>query len=333
MGLRYGQQGLRPLHPVRDLGAVADLLERVFSRDLDANGRQMIREARMMSRTGPLMYLLAPLSGGGVGFSPGYVWEEDGQIVGNVTMIRSGKRPGFWQVANVAVDHDHRRQGIASRMMEESIDYIRRHNGRDISLQVRQDNSAVGLYHRFNFQSQGSVTRWQLNGRLCLDQVLSQGRKVIQARRDDWAQIWELSHSVSPAAQGWPEPRSESDFRPSFWRWLGDVVSARLVKRWVAPSVLGDVLDGYVEVRAYSGAIPQITLRVRPKLSDQLEGDLLVAALSYLSDRGYYRALADHPAGDVPAEGRFREAGFRPQRTLLLMQLDLTGRAAWPGGL
>ena len=325
MGLRYGQQGLRPLHPVRDLGAVADLLERVFSRELDANGRQMIREARMMSRIGPFIYLLAPLSGGGAGFSPGYVWEEDGRIVGNVTMIRSGKRPGFWQVANVAVDHDHRRQGIASRMMEESIEYIRRHNGRAISLQVRQDNKAVGLYHRLNFQSMGAVTRWQLNGRLCLDQILSHGRMVIQARRGDWAQIWELSRSVSLAAQGWPEPQSESDFHPSFWRWLSDLVSTRLVKRWVAPSVLGDELDGYVEVRVYSGAIPQITLRVRPKLADQLEGDLLKAALCLLADRGYYRAAADHPAGDVPAEGRFREAGFRPQRTLLLMHLDLAG--------
>jgi hypothetical protein len=69
--------------------------------------------------------------------------------------------------------------------------------------------------------------------------------------------------------------------------------------------------------------VPQITLRVRPEFADTLEGDLLTAALEDLSERGYYRIVVDHPAGDVPAEGRFREAGFRPQRTLMLMQMDL----------
>jgi ribosomal protein S18 acetylase RimI-like enzyme len=223
---------------VRDLGAVADLLERVFSRELDANGRRMIQEARMMGRAGPFMYLLVPLSGGGVGFSPGYVWEENGRIVGNVTMIRSAKQKGVWQLANVAVDPDYRRQGIASRMMAESIAYIRRHKGHTIGLQVRQENKAIALYDQFGFQSQGAVTRWRLSGRLTLDRILSHGRQVIRARRQDWAEIWQIFSSLSPAAQGWPEPLTERDFRPSFWRWLSDFPVVRSVKRCVAPRAL-----------------------------------------------------------------------------------------------
>ena len=95
------------------------------------------------------------------------------------------------------------------------------------------------------------------------------------------------------------------------------------MKRWVAPDALGLELGGYVEARTLSGMIPQVTLRVRPDRADRLEGDLLAAALRYLSDRGHYRVVTDHPAADISAEGRFREAGFRPQRTLVLMQLDL----------
>ncbi len=324
LGLRYRNSGLRPLQPMRDLSSVADLLERVFSRELDANGRRMIQEARMMGRAGPFMYLLVPLSGGGVGFSPGYVWEENGQIVGNVTMIRSSKRSGVWQIANVAVDSDYRRQGIASRMLAESVAYIRRHKGHTVGLQVRQENKAIALYLRHGFQAQGAVTRWRLSGRLSLDRILAHGRQVIRARRQDWAEIWQIFSSMSPAAQGWPEPMIEKDFRPSFWRWLSEFPAVRSVKRWVTPRVLGEGLQGYVETSTVSGMIPQLTLRVRPDFADTLEGDLLAAALSDLSKRGYYRTVTDHPTGDVPAEGRFREAGFRPQRTLMLMQLDLT---------
>ena len=322
--LNLHQHGLRPLHPVRDLGGVADLLEKVFSRELDANGRQMIREARMLSRTGPFLYLLSPLSGGGMGLSPGFVWDEDGRIVGNVTLIRSSKRPGAWQVANVAVHPDHRHQGIATRMVEAAVDYVRRQNGHSIDLQVKQDNPAVALYRQLNFQPLGAVTRWELGGRMRMAQILIHGRTVSRAQRHDWVAIWDLFRSVKPAALGWPDPWSENDFQPSFWRCLADLAAIRTVRRWVAPRAAGAGLDGYIEFRASPGTIPQLTLRVRPELSAELEGDLLLAALRYMSRKGHYLAVSDHPAGDVPAEGRLREAGFRPLRTLLMMRLEIT---------
>lgn len=316
------QYGLRPLNPGRDLGAVADLLEEVFKHELDAGGRQMIREARMLSQTGPLIYLLSPFSGGGMVMSPGFVWDEGGRIIGNVTMVRSKQSPSLWQVANVAVHPDHRRQGIATRLMDASLEAIRRKKGRLVGLQVRRESAAVALYEGLGFQPMGAVTRWQSEGRLRLDQILTRDRSLRKARADDWIAIWNLFRSAPPAAQGWPEPLLEKDFRPGFWRWLADLSAGRSVQRWVAPAETGKV-DGYVEVKTGPGRAPQVTLRVRPEAFSQLEGDLLQAALRHLSHRGYSRVVIDHPAEDVPAEGRFRDAGFRPLRTLLLMQLEL----------
>lgn len=316
------QYGLRPLNPGRDLGGVADLLEEVFKHELDAGGRQMIREARMLSQSGPLFFLLLPFAGGGLGMSPGYVWEQDGRIVGNVTMMRSKQSPDYWQIANVAVDPDHRRQGIATRLMETSLKAIQRKKGRLVSLQVRRDNPAVVLYQSFGFQPMGAVTRWQAETRFRLDQLLTQGRPLRRARADDWMAIWNLFKSAVPAAQGWPEPLEENDFRPGLWRWLADLFAGRSVQRWVAPASTGEI-DGYAELRTEPGRAPQVTLRVRPAAFSQLEGDLLQGALSQLSRRGYGRVVIDHPAEDVAAEGRLREAGFRPLRTLLLMQLQL----------
>jgi ribosomal protein S18 acetylase RimI-like enzyme len=317
------RQGLRPLNPVRDLTGVADLLERVFSRELDASGRQMIREARAMGRLGPFMLLLAPLSGGLMGLSPGFVWDDHGQIIGNVTIMRSPRRLDAWQVANVAVHPDHRRRGIARALVEAAIDYTAGRGGHHLSLQVREDNPAVTLYERLGFQPLGAVTRWESAGRPRLTQILAHGRPVIPARPADWPAIWGLFSSAAPAAQGWPDRLTEEHFRPGVWRRLADLLAARSVRRWVAPSPAGQGLDGYAEYRASPGVLPQVSLRVREEAIGQVEGDLLLAALRHWSDRGQYQAIIDHPAGDVPVEGRLREAGFRPIRTLLMMQLAL----------
>ncbi len=323
MQLGLHQQGLRPLNPVRDLTAVADLLERVFSRELDASGRQMIREARAMGRLGPFMYLLYPLSGGLMGLNPGFVWDERGRIIGNVTIMRSSRRPGAWQAANVAVHPDHRRRGIATALVEAAIDYTTNRGAHCLSLQVREENPAVALYQRLGFQSLGAVTRWESSGRPRFNQILTHGRPVSQARPEDGSAIWGLFASAPPAAQGWPDPLTEEHFRPSFWRRLADIFAARSVVRWVAPSPAGDGLDGYAEYRASPGVLPQVSLRVREEAAGQVEGDLLLAALHHWSDRGQYQVVVDHPAGDVPVEGRLREAGLRPIRTLLMMQLAL----------
>ncbi len=314
------RQGLRPLSPARDLVAVADLLENVFSRELDSRGRQMIREARAMGRLGLLMYLLFPFSGGAMGLSPGFVWQERGQVVGNISIMRSVRRPSAWQIANVAVHPDYRRRGIATQLVEAAVHYVAARGCDTLSLQVREENPAVSLYERLGFRPQGTVTRWELTGRLRLSEILTRGRSVIKARPDDWRAMWQLFNSVEPASQGWPDPLSQEDFRPGFWRRLGDGLAGRSVMRWVAPSALEGELDGYSEYRASPGIIPQLTLRVRDEAVGLVEGDLLLAALRHWSTRAHFHAIVDHRAADVAAEGRLREAGFHPVRTLLLMQ-------------
>ncbi len=317
------RSGPRPLNPGRDLGAVADLLELVFRRELDATGRQLIREARLISRAGPLIYLLTFLSGTSLGLSPGFVWDEDGRVVGNVTLLRSRNRPGGWRMANVAVYPDYRRRGIATRLLNAATQHIRRLEGRSINLQVGEDSPAIMLYGRLGFESLGAVTHWRLEGRPRLDQILASGQPLSRAHKSHWAVLWRLFSSVTRAAQGWPDQLSEEDFRPSFQRWVADMMMGRSMHRWVASGATAAVLDGYVQLETASGLTSRLTLRVRPEASGELEGDLLLRALRQVAHRGFTRAVIEHPAGDVAAEGRLREAGFRPYRTLVLMRLEI----------
>ncbi len=322
--LQWGakQSGPRPMIPMRDLSAVADLMEVVFASELDATGRQMIREARAIGRTGPLYYPLSWLSGAGIGLSPGFVWQEDGRVVGNVTFSRSRKIPGVWSIANVAVHPDFRRQGIATALLQTTIEQVQRLGGRLVSLQVRDDSPAISLYQRYGFKPLGAATRWRLDTRPRTREAITANLRT--ARRRDWPAVWQLFCSASPAAHGWPEPLQEKDFRPSVWRDLGHLLAGQTTHRWVAPSASGDGLDGYVELVALPRAASRLTVRARPAAAISLETTMLSYALGIRPEAEYLPVLIEHPAGDTPVDAWLQQAGFRPLRTLVLMHLSLS---------
>jgi ribosomal protein S18 acetylase RimI-like enzyme len=321
LNLDTNRTGPRPLNPMRDLGPVADLMEIAFADELDASGRQMIREARALSRTGPFLYPLSLFSGAAAGLGPGFVWDQEGKVVGNVTIVPSRKRPGVWHMANVAVHPDYRRQGIASALVRTAIEHVQAHQGSAIQLQVRDDGPAVPLYQRFGFTSLGTVTRWRAETLRYANRVQVGNATVRGERRADWRAIWNLFTMAPVAAQGWPDPLTRDDFRPSTLRRVGHWLASITTKRWVAPAAEGDGFDGYVELRTEPRSSTRLTLRVHPRASGWLEGDLLRVALRHQAEHGAPPVIIDHPADDQPAEERFREAGMNSTRTLQTMQL------------
>jgi GNAT superfamily N-acetyltransferase len=318
--------GPRPLNPFHDLGQVADLLEQVFNKELDSGGRQMIREARAISHTGPLLYLLTPWSGASSALSPGFVWEKDGRVIGNVTLMQSRKHPKHWQIANVAVHPNHRKQGIATQLMQVGLENIRRRGGTLVSLQVRQSNPAISLYKKLGFDEYGTVTRWAAGRQIQPYAIRTSGQIVRPAVRDDWRGIWKLFQSASPAAWGWPDPLGREDFAPHLLRNLGRLLNGETRQRWVIGEYGAAELDGFVELRRQSRRPHRLTLRAHPAHAGYVEGDLLAYALKQLPEPDYSTVLLDHPAGDIATEARLREGGFQANRTLLLMQRSEAGQ-------
>ena len=61
-----------------------------------------------------------------------------------------------WHVKNVAVDPDHRRRGIATRMLEALFEMTRHDGRRGYTLEVRVSNlGAIDLYERLGFERRG----------------------------------------------------------------------------------------------------------------------------------------------------------------------------------
>ena len=80
--------GIRPLRPSRDLSDLADLIAQAFGPELSLGGEQVLRELRFLGRLGPLSLLLLAVSSPVDGLLGGFVWEQDGRVVGNVTLSR-----------------------------------------------------------------------------------------------------------------------------------------------------------------------------------------------------------------------------------------------------
>ncbi|HHX63709.1 MAG TPA: GNAT family N-acetyltransferase [Chloroflexi bacterium] len=138
---------IRPFNPTRDMAGLASLIEVAFGPELALTGSRMVQDMRQMALLGPML----SLAGRVASLFSGYVWIEDGRLVGNVTLTQE-KDPKVWTISNVAVLPDYRRRGIAAQLMDVAIEHVRRRGGRRILLQVRSNNEgAIRLYRRLGF--------------------------------------------------------------------------------------------------------------------------------------------------------------------------------------
>jgi ribosomal protein S18 acetylase RimI-like enzyme len=104
---------LRSLNILRDLPAVADLVEKCFASTMDAEGKRYIEQMRRAGHDNAfLRWASSAVDSASMPLS-GYVWEENSEIIGNVSLIpyRHHKRK-YYLIANVAVRPEQRRRGI-----------------------------------------------------------------------------------------------------------------------------------------------------------------------------------------------------------------------------
>jgi len=148
--------GLRPINLRTDLGSLADLIELAFADSMDGGGRAAVREMRYLSKMGVGLSILSSMNDLVQGISMGFVWVAGGRLVGNVSVYPANwpaELGKTWIIANVAVHPDYQRQGIATQLMQASMDMIREQGGKLAILQVDMDNyTARRLYTRLGFR-------------------------------------------------------------------------------------------------------------------------------------------------------------------------------------
>jgi len=317
VGERPADQGIRPFDGRTDLGPLADLIEKVFSDHLDPAGAQMIRGMRLLSKVGWLGWLLSRWLLPPAANPLGFIWEENGRLVGNASLMPVSGFNWRWVVANVAVLPEMRRRGIASELVGASIGSARLAGARQLILQVDLENEgAQNLYKRFGFRVLSRRTTWlrQQGMPLNLGSLTPQADLGAPA---EWQEQYALARRLYPEGVIWPYPITPGLFRhsgPGAWFSGGDN------QNWVMREA--GKLSGSLSLRR--GAVPggmRCVLLVDPPSDAQTVAGLLIHAFRQgLSlDRSYW---VDYPVGE--AVEALDALGFEPQRDLVWMGLDLT---------
>lgn len=312
---------LRPLNILRDLPAVASLVENCFASSLDEDGRRYLQQMRRASRDNAfLRWAVQAVDTASMPLS-GFVWEENGEIIGNASLIpyRSNRRR-YYLIANVAVHPNQRRRGIGRALTLACMNQAQRKHADETWLHVRDDNpGAIALYESLGFRERARRTSW----RLTLDRAaapLEPGLPVSRRRSRDWPRQEELLRRAYPDQLAWYQPMPWHSLRPGLLYALERFFFADETRQWSV--YRGSDLAASLAWTPYGSSYPDRLWAAVPPAGaeDALRALLLHARREPTLLR---RALAlDFPAGEY-AEA-IQSAGFRLHRTLIWMQLNET---------
>jgi ribosomal protein S18 acetylase RimI-like enzyme len=316
-------EGLQPIQLSRDLRQIAELIELCFSAQMDAGGRSAVREMKVLSNLGPLLGLLALFDGTAFGLGLGYVWREEGRVVGNVSLYRGGRHPwlgtGFL-IANVAVLPEHRRRGIARAMMAETLRLARRKQGQWVSLQVEADNAgAIALYRDLGFEQLETISQWTTGYFRPVALPIPDDEWPVRIRR--WSDInAEMDLIFSRARVGaiaWTRPIAQA----AVHEMAGNVLLGTNKEHWglFDPDDEGRLL-GILWVDVINWVSVRLTLFLDPALEDPAGRRALLSFILRLPHLQGRRIQVETTAHDDPVDEVLISNGFRKVRTLVLMR-------------
>jgi ribosomal protein S18 acetylase RimI-like enzyme len=311
---------VRKVNVRQDLLDVADLIEICFASTLDEDGREYLRHLRWAARD--LTYL-SWLQGAAERIaSPlyGFVWEENGRIIGNLSLIPLSRRGKLvYLIANVAVHPSYRGQGIGRTLTETALDHLR---GRGIDtawLQVREDNPvAHHLYLSLGFEERARRSTWQTSSMALLDRSLPRGISIHHRRIQDWPLQEAWLREIYPPDVAWNLPISFARLYPGlasrFMSWL----RGESQEHWSARR--GDQPIGFASWEPMRSSSDMLWLAAPEDHENEAIRALLPHARFALAGRG--RPLSvNYPAGR--GTEAFMTAGFTLHQTLIWMTAAL----------
>jgi ribosomal protein S18 acetylase RimI-like enzyme len=307
---------LRLFDPRRDMQAVADLIELGFSETLDEDGRRYLNQMRTAANSYHglgWIGMAMPLAN----FSmSGYVWEEGGRIIGNLSLIPYlvGARR-YYLIANVVVHPDYRRQGIGRALTARAIEHARNAASPAAWLHVRVENAgAITLYESLGFIERARRTTWRGLGE-APHAVLASGLTITPRQNQHWSLQRSWLQVNYPQELAWNLPLNLNHLRPgplgSLTRFFNDV----FITQWAVQH--DGQMAGVISWQSRHGQ-PNLLWLAAPRKAD--ESAIQALLLHARRDIPSHLPLAlDYPAGQ--SETAIQSAGFRNHQTLIWMEI------------
>lgn len=307
---------LRPFDARRDLEAVADLIESCFSGTLDSDGRRYLYQMRAAARRKGFDRWAMLASSSHVLPQAGLVWEEDGKVVGNLSLVpftSHGLR--IYLIANVAVYPEYRRRGIARALTAAALEKSRNRRVNSTWLQVRHDNiAAIDLYTKMGFETQAQRTTW-IGSPGTLRVESPPGVHVTSRRPRHWPQqLFWLDQNYPPALR-WHFTVSLSSLKPGIWGTLNRFFNEVIVRHWCVE--MKKQLIGVLSWQKSRGYADHLLLAAPPE-----NENLVLEAVLPIIRRELHLSRPvslDYPGGR--AVEILSNAGFKPKSTLIWMEV------------
>jgi ribosomal protein S18 acetylase RimI-like enzyme len=308
---------VRPLDVRRDLLAVADLIDICFASTMDAEGREYIQHIRRVA-TDPAYMRWMPGAGEKISVPMhGYVWVEDGRLVGNLTLIPFYRQHRWlYMIANVAVHPDFRQRGIGRILTEKALQHIQEHGAASAWLQVRDDNRvAYNLYVKIGFQERAWRTTWQCYPGLAPSKEAPADMSVTSVSNRDWPQQRAWLQIAYPPEVAWNLPFNINHLSPSFWSSLLRTLNGSVIEHWGAYQY--NQLVGAISWEPSQTHQDMLWVAVDPVWEDKAILTLLPVVLTSIHNG--HSLVINYPAGH--ADPVFRAAGFEKHNTLIWMEM------------
>jgi ribosomal protein S18 acetylase RimI-like enzyme len=187
---------------------------------------QLVTTAKNLRRIWFLIRFLLLLSPSLRDFIRGYVWEEDGRMVG-ITIFQRRNSTGAWVIGPVGVLPAYRRRGIARKLMVAGLDLMRERGGKTAVLDVIDGNlPASKLYEQLGFvHYSGSVELYATAEKVIEEPPLPEGYTQTPLNRFDWKPHYELEQRITPEDLLEYEPVEEARYRqPKMMRLLAPLI-------------------------------------------------------------------------------------------------------------
>jgi ribosomal-protein-alanine N-acetyltransferase len=283
-------RGIRPFSARTDLYGVARLLEEAF------RGEHNFPFANfpLMREIGIVMWTL--------NYAPtfpetfeGFVWIEDGKIVGNATLTADLARGNRYYISNVAVKREYQRRGIARELMRASLEHVRRQHAASVLLNVRpQNEGAIRLYQDLGFTQLEMRGQWTL-AMLPLHFSPLQITGLRPLGWKDTRVVAELLRAATPANVQPFRPRPsefEIAWEERFVEFIGESFIGRTTQRWVLERDRRIAALLLVRGQHLAGT-HQIAIETHPDFRGRVEDELIRAA---------WQELEKFPAREIRAD-------------------------------
>ena len=320
--------GIRPFDVGRDLPQVTDLVREAFAQELRETGSRPLHNAGLYSRLRSILRSEPANLFTFMRMFDGFVYIDQGRVVGNVSMQKLDPLGHRWQLANVAVAASHQRQGIGSRLVQAAMDNLRTLGAKHAVLQVRTDNPAArNLYAKQGFRRLGGMA--DLEGRCPLHTDLRppEAAPVSALPGEEWQQILDLARVQVGGHMQWWHPIRPGDFVHDWPRrageWLGESLGVSSVTRFGIRLGAERLTTAIVLRSAHWKRMHKVSWWTRPQQYGQYEAAMLDTLAGLMAGQGHCRVHVQVDADHREAVAGLQAMGLHLKPSLDTMRCEL----------